>query len=719
MPAPPVDFVLVFRKNIAVLSKQQAVEEAQNATAAYSRLIKTLSDANFKVTGRRGEKDGEILVLVWTPPTKLAELVQATAYADFLLNLPSSTPGRLRDLTASPLTPNIRLRLAYDHITSLKVEGGLGIIPGIQEWSHVHSILALHDDDFNRTWIKTWTTQRRGFNLGFSELTKIRDEFGEAVALYFAFLSSYTQALFFPTALGVLFWLFASPYSSWYSILLGIWSICWVEWWRIRQRALSVRWGTLGSFRGEKRRPEFRGGQGNSTLGRGEEAFPWWKRELRIVSSLPMILIFGGILGALLTAIFIFEAFVTQLYQGPFHQYISLAPTVLFVALVPRVLAFYQTYAQRLTHWENHAHKSNHDASLTIKTFALSAIVAYLGLALSAFVYVPFGQFAMGYVQNYVINGNFSEKGLFNASTAAAQSKIDPSRLQKQMFAYTVTNQIVNTLVEVVLPYVMRGVEDVKNGKRIVGLRGINKNSGFENNDVDDKEDRQFMAKVRHNVSLPEYTLFGDYSEMVTQYGYVTLWSTIWPLAPMMALLNNWLELRSDAFKITTHSRRPLPMRVDTIGPWLDSMAFISWLGALTNAALVYLFHPQTRGAFSANFSTALKPGDQPDVHTAWHDLMMPALLVALASSYGYLLARGLIRYIMNRAVWDVSPENIQLEASQNEVKAMYLNKMKDELVDSDAIARMAQLAPGSAGDDAFWTNDEGVEELRQAAKTV
>jgi anoctamin-10 len=61
-----------------------------------------------------------------------------------------------------------------------------------------------------------------------------------------------------------------------------------------------------------------------------------------------------------------------------------------------------------------------------------------------------------------------------------------------------------------------------------------------------------------------------------------------------MALLNNFLELRSDAFKITVHHRRPVPQRTDTIGPWLDALTFLTWLGALTNAALVYLFHPQT-----------------------------------------------------------------------------------------------------------------------------
>ena len=50
------------------------------------------------------------------------------------------------------------------------------------------------------------------------------------------------------------------------------------------------------------------------------------------------------------------------------------------------------------------------------------------------------------------------------------------------------------------------------------------------------KEDREFMERVRREVALPEYTLFADYSEMVTQFGYVALWSTIWPLAPGTSL---------------------------------------------------------------------------------------------------------------------------------------------------------------------------------------
>ena len=101
------------------------------------------------------------------------------------------------------------------------------------------------------------------------------------------------------------------PYSTIYSTLLVLWSTFFVEFWRIRERSLSVRWGTRGSFRVERRRAQYKDTGGKRLK------FPWWKRDARIFASLPVILLFAGALAALLTAIFIFEAFVTVLYNGP------------------------------------------------------------------------------------------------------------------------------------------------------------------------------------------------------------------------------------------------------------------------------------------------------------------------------------------------------------------------------------------------------------------
>lgn len=124
------------------------------------------------------------------------------------------------------------------------------------------------------------------------------------MALYFAFLSSYTKSLVFISGIGAAFYFFAAPYSTLYSVFLVLWSITFVEWWRIKQRVLSVRWGTRGSFRVEKRRANYK-------------AIAWWRRDLRIMTSIPVILFFAAILAVLLTGIFVFEAFITQLYNGP------------------------------------------------------------------------------------------------------------------------------------------------------------------------------------------------------------------------------------------------------------------------------------------------------------------------------------------------------------------------------------------------------------------
>ena len=55
---------------------------------------------------------------------------------------------------------------------------------------------------------------------------------------------------------------------------------------------------------------------------------------------------------------------------------------------------------------------------------------------------------------------------------------------------------------------------------------------------------------------------FEDYLEMFIQFGYVTLFSSAYPLAGLCALLNNLIEVRSDAFKLCFIHQRPFAERV-------------------------------------------------------------------------------------------------------------------------------------------------------------
>lgn len=55
---------------------------------------------------------------------------------------------------------------------------------------------------------------------------------------------------------------------------------------------------------------------------------------------------------------------------------------------------------------------------------------------------------------------------------------------------------------------------------------------------------------------------------MFIQLGYVVLFSSAFPLAALCALVNNLVEIRSDAFKLCFIFQRPFGQRVPNIGTW-------------------------------------------------------------------------------------------------------------------------------------------------------
>lgn len=61
---------------------------------------------------------------------------------------------------------------------------------------------------------------------------------------------------------------------------------------------------------------------------------------------------------------------------------------------------------------------------------------------------------------------------------------------------------------------------------------------------------------------------FADHLEMFIQLGYVVLFSSAFPLAALCALINNLVEMRSDAFKLCYIFQRPFGQRVPNIGTW-------------------------------------------------------------------------------------------------------------------------------------------------------
>jgi anoctamin-10 len=82
-------------------------------------------------------------------------------------------------LADEPLYEAERLRIIYQLITNSQEEGGAGITPKEGNWTHVESIFALHDHEFNKLWIKEWSSS---YIVKQEHLDAIRDRFGERVS---------------------------------------------------------------------------------------------------------------------------------------------------------------------------------------------------------------------------------------------------------------------------------------------------------------------------------------------------------------------------------------------------------------------------------------------------------------------------------------------------------------------------------------------------------
>ncbi|XP_032992527.1 anoctamin-8 [Lacerta agilis] len=94
------------------------------------------------------------------------------------------------------------------------------------------------------------------------------------------------------------------------------------------------------------------------------------------------------------------------------------------------------------------------------------------------------------------------------------------------------------------------------------------------------------QAEVESCMKKYEDT-FQDYQEMFIQFGYVVLFSSAFPLAATCALINNIIEIRSDAFKLCTGLQRPFGQRVESIGEWQKVMEAMGVLAIVVNCYLI------------------------------------------------------------------------------------------------------------------------------------
>ncbi|RDW63886.1 plasma membrane stress response protein-like protein [Coleophoma crateriformis] len=640
-----VDYVIDYR--FATTGKEQA--EAQ-----FTKLIEALNNVGLVTEVRAGDNIGLLIFVKIGSDRHLKGEVYRSRVQDWLYGVRTNAPEKdmQQALGSEPVTEAERLRLIYLLITKPTNEGGAGITPRTGEWKGVQSIFALHDHKFNKAWIKHLSTR---YLLDAKDLSEIKDRFGEKIGFYFTFLQSYFMFLVFPAAFGFSSWVLLGQYSPIYAIVNCLWCVVFIEYWKKQQTDLSVEWGVRGVSKITQKRPNFK----HETIikdpitGEDIRVYSPMKRLSRQLLQIPFALAASLVLGSLIATCFAIEIFISEVYDGPFKSYLVFLPTVILTTVMPTLSAVLTGFATRLTDLENYETNDAYEAAMVLKIFVLNFITSYIPLFLTAFVYVPFAQIIVPHLDILQLTVKPFAENEKQMTSPKSGFQINPDRLKKQVIYFTVTAQIVGFALEVIMPYMKRKV--FRKVKEVQADRAAKNGGGPAPAAVDDHpEEAAFLVRVRNEAELDIYDVTTDFREMVVQFGYLSLFSIVWPLTGLSFLINNWIELRGDALKIALETQRPVPWRADSIGPWVDALGFLAWLGSLTSAALVFLFS-----------GDGLGPDGTPSDIKAWG-----LLLTMFFSEHIYLAVQLAVR----KALSQLDSPGLQKERAERFAVRRFIN---------------------------------------------
>ena len=680
------------------------------------RLMARLRDVGLVSVSRAGPRArGQVLVFVHIEHAVLQEMRQIERSQDFLHGVVTAEELSMDE----PFKPAERVRYTHKRITApyraSSAEQGAGITARCAEFPHVMDMMPLHDSSFNQAWIKTWSHVSLAsivYGIDQSEIDKLRDHFGVHIAMYFAFLNAYSKSLVPMAVTGFIFWLSGLANHHMYACLVVLWAIAFVEYWHIRERMLAVRWGMTGVSSVSERNSHFtpRTKSLSPITGMEEEVFENWRRDVRFLLCVPVTILFLVFLVSTMAAIFLFQVVVDEVYDGPAKSFVALIPTILFSTCIPLIQSAWRMAAQIMTNFENHATVHRFQSSLTFKIFGMQSIVTYGILALTAYMYLPFGEYLINQLQ---VHGYLDRLFAFvtrdpNAFKGRIQPfHVSPTGLHDQLFAMSVTQQLMNTFTEVILPILWRHAE-----KFINKIRGSSRRKELEAF-AKTNRDQAFLERVQNEFDLDVYDEFTDYAEMATQLGVISLWSVLWPLAPVMSVVNNFFELRSDAFKLVVNMRRPIPRRVESIGSWSSVLSHLAHLSFFTNFTMLFIFD-----AFKPDSESSYKPPSNELRKRI--ELWLQPFVSALLLNYAFSMVPSIVRYVLERTMWQNSAEDVSIRRRLHQNRVALISRyekydtMKQTHTSVPTLDAASQIG-------SFWhpSSDTGVSYIASAAKAT
>lgn len=138
---------------------------------------------------------------------------------------------------------------------------------------------------------------------------------------------------------------------------------------------------------------------------------------------------------------------------------------------------------------------------------------------------------------------------------------------------------------------------DVESGADATGVSPVNDSVSASRQHHQQHQQTQLHKRIRYldqaqaqcwqEALQSQYNNFNDYTDLVIQISFLLFFGAVFPLAPLLALLNNLLLIRVNALKLCYTRQRPIAQKAGGIGVWADVLQILSVGGALTQCALL------------------------------------------------------------------------------------------------------------------------------------
>lgn len=292
----------------------------------------------------------------------------------------------------SPISINNRLKLIYYLLTAPKSNGGCNLpITSMIYHKQMLFCFPLHDRRHTDQLLKSIFDFTQP--LWHTPFYDIKEYFGEKIGLFNVFIGHYTQWLIIPSIVGLAFQLvvwatntktFSSPVLPFYSVLVTIWGIIMLEYWKRREATVALWWGTTTFEAKEQERPDFKGEVIYSYIDGSQILYvPDSIEKRKIGSSVIVVSTFVVIMCATLGSIYFLRFSIDNRIGSSEASYVASALTT---AVILTMNTVYQTVAKWLTDNENHRTDTLYEDALSVKIFVFQFLNSY-----ASFFFIAFG----------------------------------------------------------------------------------------------------------------------------------------------------------------------------------------------------------------------------------------------------------------------------------------------------------------------------------------